>query len=333
MHNPFLNTRPTLFFVLLFFVLLSEKALAGAWVQKEGEGSETTSIFYNSPYNSNFSSSATDASFSNFSYDVSNKTSSYSISNRLEYGFTPYITLSGEVYAARYDDEFSVESQLDGVGKPFLNFKENYYDIETNFGFKGRIYQGDYDAFSYQFLLYPGNFVVNDKSYYLRKKLGGKISLLYSKSFNIPFGMDIRPDHGNYIDLESSIKYFPRASTQEYGLDASIGLRPFNKEFSLVLGLDNTFNSYSYTKRPFSRDAIANGVDSLGLSQELSSALMNSINSTLRTQGNAPYSQINLQIGYDLNDANVLTLQSLHNVFKNKPFTYNTYYITLEHKF
>ncbi|MDF3047027.1 MAG: hypothetical protein K0R73_145 [Candidatus Midichloriaceae bacterium] len=318
---------------LLLLALMPTSALAGAWVKKEGEGSETTSIFYHAPYKSNFSSSSTDASFNDFKYNISNKTSSYSLSNSLEYGLTPDITLIGDVYTSRYDDEFEVKSQLNGAGEPSLKFKINYYDVETKLGFKGHINQGDYDALSYQFLLYPGNLIAHDKSYYLRKKLSGKLSLLYGSSFNIPFGMNSRPDYGNYIDLESSIKYFPRADTVEYGLSANIGIRPFNKEILFVFGLDNTFNGYNCTKRPFSNEAITNTITSLGLSQEVSSALLSSINSNLKVQGNSPYSQINLQIGYNLNDTNIVTLQSLHNVFKNKPFTYNTYYITLEHKF
>ncbi len=319
----------------IFMCTTPATVFASAWLNNEGEHTLTTSFGYIAPYKSGTSSQVGDNLANISDYSIRSKTDYVSFGAFLEYGFTEDITFIGDVQPTYYNDRIAVTNSFNGGAARSFSLKSGYYDIDSNFGFKEKIYsdQDDYDVLSYQVMLYPGNLIVNDKTDYLSKKFAGKFSLLYGYSFNIPFGTEDRPEYANYIDFELGYKGYPMVGKSEGIANIEFGLKPFGINPLIVFGFYNNFNEYNYTKRPFDQNAINSGINGFGATQQIASIIRSDINSNLSRQANAPYHQINFQLGFSLDPKNTLYLQSFHNVIKNKPFTYNSYYLSLEYKF
>jgi hypothetical protein len=314
-------------------VLPPINSFAGAWVEDKGRSTLTTDVLY-APKSTWFSGDFAQDSLDNtINNRIANKTSYTGASFDLEHGIDSDVTLIANAALYYYDDVIVVASSLNNASNQYFSLSSNYYNLDTQFGFKEKLFRDDYSALSTQFLIYPGNLVIKDSIDYLQKRFAIKGSLLYGHSFNIPFGMEGRPDYGSYIDMELAYKNYPISGKNEVELDVSLGLRPFNNNTLIVVGLYNTFNGYSYTKRPFDIAAINSGIAGLGLTPELADSLKSDIVKDLTTDGSNPYHQLNFQLGFQLTGDSVLYLQSFHNVIKSKPFTYNSYYISLENKF
>ncbi len=332
-HGFKTGARVCIFFVLLFLAFAPLSAFAGAWLQEKGKTELTSSIFY-SPTSKWVSGDFAQDSLGNTVNDkVANNTGYKGLEFFVEYGLKPDITLVGDLAIYYYNDNITAFSSFNNETYQSFSISSDYFNLDTSFGPKVQLAKTDYSSLSAQFLFYPGNLVIKDKIDYIQQRLAFKASLLYGQSFNIPFGMEGRPNYGNYIDLEASYKPYPISGHHEAALNATLGLRPFNNNTLLIVALYNTFNGYSYTRRPFSKSAINADIDSLGLPPVLANSLRKDIAADLVTDGSNPYFNLNFQIGFNLNKDTVLYLKSFHNVIQNKPFTYNSFYISLENKF
>lgn len=312
-----------------------EEASASAWLNDEGKTTLTVSPLYTTPYKSSSTTLAEDDAANTSNYTISNKTSYIGMDWLLEYGLTQDVTLIGEITPNYYNDRIGVTSSFNGGPARSFSLRSRYYDIDSNFGYKERLYSeaDEIDIFSYQVLIYPGNFIIKDKLDYLSKKFAGQFSLLYGHAFNLPFAEADWPQYENYLDLEVGYKGYPTAGKHEGILNAELGIKPFGGNPLMIVGLLNTFNQYDFTKRPFNRSSISSGVNGLGVTPELASIIEADISSNLSQQETSPSHQLNFQLGFTLDPSSTLYLKSFHNVIKGKPFTFNTYFVSFEYKF
>lgn len=316
----------------LSIMSVANESQAGAWALDKGRTNTYTSGFYALPYKYNSNLNNEDAGGAILTGDIQNKISYWGISERAEYGYRNGLTVFAGLNIANYQDRITVFSREDTDPLQSFSVTTDYYMLTPEVGVRKELRRGDYDALSVEGTIYPGDIIARNRLNHLEQTfaLGG--SLLYARSFNIPFGAKDRPEYGNYIDTEAGYILYPKGPHHEFVLNATVGLRPI-KKYTFGFGLYNTFNGFNYTDRPHSLSAIDANIDALTASAENKDYMKGEVRNQLKDSGNNSYHQINFKIGYDLDASKTVYVESFHNIFKDTAFKYNTIYLSLDWTF
>jgi hypothetical protein len=307
-------------------------ANAGAWTLDKGQTNSFTSGYYTFPYTYKSELSNDDGSGNILSGTIKNRQSYWGISERLEYGFRPGLTVFGDLAISRYEDRISITASENATPSGKVVETVDYYVLSPSLGARKSIYRDDYNAVSVEGTVYPGDIVAHNKFDHIGKTFAVGASVLYGRAFNIPFGSKDRPSYGNYIDTELGYKFYPGGTHHEINLNGVVGIRPI-KNYTFGVGLYNTFNGFNYTDRPFNMNTLDAKIDTLTASTGNKDYMKSEVRKSVKEGTTSSYHQINFKVGYDISPDKTIYIDSFHNVFKDKAFTYNTVYLSLDWTF
>lgn len=329
--------------------------IAGAWNLPKNLMAVTTSANYSSPikYRS-YSHSDKPADLDTrvfYHYNkakIDNKILTQISSINYEYGYSKGLTLLANSEMRSFIDLIEIDIKaVRNYGslktRRYLYDKAiKYSDTTFSVGFKQNIYTQGNSVVSYQMLLNPGPSFLDERLHFVGKNVFLKSSLLYGRSFNIPFGLPSRPQYSNYLDIDFGHKIYPGYPHNEFHFNAQVGIRPFNDRTLLIAGLFNTINFLNYQNRPFNLNELHGSVNVPGLKHSNKLYLKDAISSTIRNKSSNSNHSLALQIAYNpfKNDPNntmygkyFLNIKSIGHSHENKALNRHSFYLSYEHKF
>lgn len=304
---------------------------AGAWTLDKGQKYVSIAPYYTTPYKFTDSGSSDDGAGQVAAYRTDNKLSKWGVTLSSEYGVTDNITLLGKLDTSYTEDKIVTSVTSNGASIPGFALKTHYWKFNPSLGYRQGLYKDDFNVFSYEIEGFLGEFVSGDESHFVDQQVALQASLQYGRSFNLPFGGKNRPDYGNYIDLKAGPQFYFRDHKTEFNTEASIGIQPIDKHWIFVGALYDTFHGYNYERRPFSNAGLASAVNNLNLSQDNKDFVLQDLKDNLNKKSNSDYHQVSFQVGYKVDDRYTVFVKTYHNVFSSKPFSVNTYSISLDY--
>ncbi len=314
-------------------LLASQNSYAVAWPAGKGKSQLTTSFFYSPQYGYKQEDYAEDTVPNSIDYSFNNKIWYDGISALYEYGLTNMTTVTAGMELYNFNDKYVFKGLYNDTTSYTFSDEINYYKLHPFFSLKQSFTPDDFSSIGVELGSYTGDLVFRDEAKYIPQSAAGWLGLSYGRSFNFPSWMANYHDYGNYFEIEAGYKPYFKGWHNESEINASVGLSPFKAPLTFILGMYNTFNGYSYDYRPYDLKLFDQKAAALGLSAPLTNAIKETGYKNFTSGNSGNFHQVNFQVAYDLTKTQTLYLQSFHNVIKEKPFKYNSYYLSLESKF
>ena len=250
--------------VILAIFLPIARTNAESWTLKKGQYYTSYGVYNTLP------TSFSNNHFLNFKYSYSaasqtppfnqqivGETLSYSIQEKintakvaypfeLQFGFKDNLTIFTKMDWGHVHEKFtlSVTNPQNEVEKIF--FPTDYYAVESNFGFRKKLFRSNDLVLSAGLAFFPGELRLYKNSSSIKTRTTAvEGSLLYGKNFKQIYFNTL---HDNYFECQLTSKYYYQQKHLQFGIALQIGLRP-STDWLVVFGVNSTFAKLNYIKR------------------------------------------------------------------------------------
>ncbi len=311
---------------ICFSFLIIQNAAAYSWTNDKGETTLFDSLYY----------SYTKPSYQYNTFDTGQsykiKDNNYRVATTmdLQYGARSDVTLYAKLDLGVEHD--TIYTQLDNIpGTQFFKVTSDFGRLESEFGFRKRLYETETRVLANSWSFYPGDLIFgHENSYHLHRKAAVETRIQYGQNYQHQFWFSKYfkchkdPNLYHYFEWEGGIKYYPEAKHPEFEFDIAFGFRP-GTNWELGVALYNTFNQYNFDNKPYNRNTILRNVNNfITLAADQQTEIYDAIIDVLQTESNSRLHQINFKIDYVLAPERTIGIETSSSVFNEKPFKNNT---------